>query len=119
MTEGVFSLERRERIMDPLDFARAYKFGKKAAGEVLILYSLANGRNINRVGFSVNKKKAGGAVRRNRIKRLLKEAYRLNKDNFSVGWDLIIIPRMAKKRIALDDYKKDFLKQAKRNRLIK
>ncbi len=59
----------------------------------MVLYVYRTGGESARLGVSVGKKSAGGIVRKNRIKRLLREAFRLNKDNFGPGWDLVVVPR--------------------------
>ncbi|AZR74935.1 ribonuclease P protein component [Anoxybacter fermentans] len=67
--------------------------GNSYANNILVLYILKHPEDpVQRVGFSVSKK-IGKAVKRNRVKRLLKEAYRLNKHRLMEGIDLIIIPR--------------------------
>lgn len=62
------------------------------AGRTLVVYCLRRGGGEARFGFSISKK-AGKAVVRNRIKRVLKEICRLNRQWFREGCDYIIIPR--------------------------
>lgn len=76
------------------DFRKIYKHGKSFANKYLVVYILKNNLNINRVGFSVSKK-VGKSIIRNRVRRLLKESYRLSCDeNIEVGYDLIFIARI-------------------------
>jgi ribonuclease P protein component len=58
----------------------------------LIIYVRENGLPHSRTGFSVSRK-YGGAVQRNRLRRLLREAYRLEKAGLPVGIDIVVIPR--------------------------
>ncbi len=58
----------------------------------LVLYARKNGTQTNRVGITVSKK-LGGAVVRNRIRRRLREVYRLNEHRFAKGWDLVVVAR--------------------------
>ena len=58
----------------------------------LVLYARKNRTQGNRVGITVSKK-LGGAVVRNRVRRRLREAYRLNEERFAPGWDLVIVAR--------------------------
>lgn len=62
------------------------------AGPYLILYARKNRGETNRVGITVSKK-LGKAHIRNRIRRRLREAYRLNEDKFQPGWDIVVVGR--------------------------
>ena len=57
-----------------------------------MLYARPNHTNGNRVGITVSKK-LGHAVVRNRIRRRLREVYRLNEDKFQPGWDIVVVAR--------------------------
>ena len=74
------------------EFRRVFREGKAAAGNYVVVHAVPNGLEIVRVGFPVGKK-MGGAVRRNRIKRLLREAVRLSGAMPRLGYDLVIVPR--------------------------
>ena len=74
------------------EFKRLYNKGKSAASQHAVLYCRRNGRGENRLGFTVSTK-LGGAVERNRIRRRLREIYRLNEDKMRVGYDLVIVAR--------------------------
>jgi ribonuclease P protein component len=58
----------------------------------LVLYARPNKLGINRVGITVSKK-LGHAVVRNRVRRRLREVYRLNEDLFQSGWDVVVVAR--------------------------
>ena len=62
------------------------------AGPYLILYARKNRTEQNRVGITVSKK-LGKAHIRNRIRRRLREAYRLNEEKFQSGWDIVVVAR--------------------------
>ncbi len=62
------------------------------ANSCLVLYARPNRLGINRVGITVGKK-LGHAVVRNRIRRRLREAYRLNEGQFQPGWDIVVVGR--------------------------
>ena len=62
------------------------------AGPYLVLYARKNRTGINRVGITVSKK-LGKAHIRNRIRRRLREVYRLNEDLFTSGWDIVVVAR--------------------------
>ncbi len=74
------------------DFQTVYREGKSYADKYLIMYVRPNGTKQNRLGISVSKK-VGNSVVRHRIKRLVKENYRLKEDQFQCGVDIIIIGR--------------------------
>ena len=62
------------------------------ANSYLVLYARKNHSATNRVGVTVSKK-LGCAVVRNRIRRRLREVYRLNEDKFAPGWDVVVVAR--------------------------
>ena len=82
-----------ERINDPATFRKAFERRKSASDASLIVYGLENGLEIARLGVSASKRKVREAHDRNRVKRLLREAFRLNKAGLAPGVDLIVVPR--------------------------
>ena len=72
-------------------FRRLYATSGQANG-YLVLYARPNRLNINRVGITTGKK-LGHAVVRNRVRRRLREVYRLNEDRFTPGWDIVVVAR--------------------------
>lgn len=84
----------REHLRRPADFRRVYDGKCSASDPCLIVYAHANELSWNRIGFSVSRR-VGGAVKRNRVRRLLREAYRLTRCDRAGGFDLVVIPRHA------------------------
>lgn len=74
------------------DFQVVYKNGKSYANKYLVMYVLENHTKENRLGISVSKK-VGNSIIRHRITRLIRESYRLQKNNFLNGYDIVIIAR--------------------------
>ena len=72
-------------------FRRLYATSGHANG-YLVLYARKNRMNTNRVGVTVGKK-LGHAVVRNRVRRRLREVYRLNEERFAPGWDIVVVAR--------------------------
>ena len=87
-----FGLSRRERLVRLRDFEATYRERNSAADSRLVLYAHANGLAHSRLGLSVSGR-LGGAVARNRFKRVCREAFRLHKHELPPGFDLIVIPR--------------------------
>jgi ribonuclease P protein component len=79
-------------MKSPAAFDRTYARRKSASDGVLIVYACENGLSHPRLGCSVSRK-VGGAVVRNRVKRLFREAFRLEQAALPAGVDLVVIPR--------------------------
>lgn len=73
-------------------FRRLYAKGNNVANRYLVLYCRRNGSPENRVGITVSKK-LGCAVVRNRVRRRLRECYRLNESVIFPGFDIVIVAR--------------------------
>ncbi len=82
-----------ERLRDPKDFRRAFARKRSVSDASIIVYGVENGLDYPRLGISVGRKRVRKAKDRNRVKRLLREAFRLNKANLPAGVDLVIVPR--------------------------
>jgi ribonuclease P protein component len=80
------------RIRRGADFQRAFRRRASVADSCIIVFGHPNGLPHPRLGLSVSRK-VGGAVMRNRWKRLLREAFRLARPQLPDGIDLIVIPR--------------------------
>ena len=91
------------RIMESLkktaDFRNVYQNGKSLANKYLVMYVMENNREKNRLGISISKK-VGNSVIRHRVKRLVREAYRLQEEKFASGLDLVVIARVTAKNIS-------------------
>lgn len=74
------------------EYRNVYSRGKSFADRYLVIYFLANNSDYCRFGFTVSKK-TGNAVTRNRVRRLLKEACRLNNNVFTNGFDIVFVAR--------------------------
>lgn len=74
------------------EFRALYARGKSSAGAFLAVYTRPNRTGHTRLGITVSTK-LGNAVVRNRIRRRLREAYRLNEDKLRPGTDLVLVAR--------------------------
>ena len=73
-------------------FRRLYRKGASSANAYLVLYCRKNGSTENRVGLTVSAK-LGHAVHRNRLRRRLREIYRLHEQQFARGYDFVVVAR--------------------------
>ncbi len=76
------------------DILRVYKYGNSKANKYLVMYALKRGEL--GIGISVSKK-VGNSVVRHRIKRLIKESFRLNKQLFNVNYHYVFIAKKSAK----------------------
>lgn len=74
------------------DFRRLYSRGRSAAADCLAVYAMRNRYGAGRLGITAGVK-LGHAVQRNRVKRLIREAYRLHKHELRPNTDLVIVAR--------------------------
>ena len=73
-------------------FRRLYQKGHSTVNKQLVIYCRKNNLQENRIGLTVSAK-LGHAVVRNRIRRRLREIYRLNEARFQPGWDIVVVAR--------------------------
>ena len=85
-----------ESLKKNKDFYKVYNNGKSFANRYLVMYVLENHTPNNRLGISVSKK-VGNSVIRHRVKRLIKESYRLHEEMFNSGLDIVVIARATAK----------------------
>ena len=82
----------RSTLKKNSDFRRLYSKGKSAVDPYLVIYCRRNKGGVNRVGYTVSTK-LGHAVTRNRVRRRLREIYRLNSHRLRSGYDIVIVAR--------------------------
>ena len=99
------------------DFIKVYKKGRSKANPILAMYVLINGTAYNRLGISVSKR-VGKSVIRNRVKRLIREAYRNYSGEVKEGYDIIIIARTGTKEASYKYIEKWTLNLLERHKLI-
>ena len=94
----------RHRLRLQRDFDRVFARRCSAGDGLLVVYADANDLEWSRLGIKVGKR-LGGAVVRNRIKRRIREAFRLRQQELPTGLDLICIPRPGPSaRAGADDF---------------
>jgi ribonuclease P protein component len=83
----------RGRLSRSAEFERVYRQGRSTANRHLVLYAFpSSSAEGPRLGLSVSRK-VGGAVQRNRVKRLLREAFTHEQDGLKRGQDVVVVAR--------------------------
>ena len=98
-------------------FRRLYKSNGQA-GPFLVLYARRNRTGVNRVGITVSKK-LGKAHIRNRIRRRLREVYRLNEAMFQPGWDIVVVARSRALSADFGELTRSYLALAKKAGILR
>jgi ribonuclease P protein component len=81
---------RNERVRRRVEYQQIYDRGVRTHGRYLTMFTLSNNLPVGRLGIAATKK-LGGAVERNRAKRLIREVFRRNK--LAPGFDIVVIPK--------------------------
>jgi ribonuclease P protein component len=85
-------LPRECRVVRKAEYDAVYREGRRRSSREFTIFVRPNGLDLSRFGWSI-KKALGSAVRRNRIRRRLREILRLHRQEISPGWDIVIHPR--------------------------
>ena len=99
------------------EFRRLYSKGANAATPHLVIYARRTKRDTNRIGITVSTK-VGKAVTRNRIRRRLREIYRLHEDKMAHGLELVIVARVRAAEASYRELEKSFVKACKKLELL-
>ena len=84
------SFRAHERIRRRVEFKQVYERGTRVHSRYSTVFMLPNDRGVGRLGIAATRK-LGGAVQRNRAKRLIREVFRRNK--IADGFDVVVIPK--------------------------
>lgn len=99
-------------------FRRIYRRGSSCANRYLVLYCRRNGQSCNRVGLTVSKK-LGNAVVRNKLRRRLREIYRLHEAEFRCGFDIVFVARSGANDASYQQLERAYLALARKGGLLR
>lgn len=85
-------MQKTEPIRENYIYRGLYKNGKSVVTPFFVLYYRPNRKSVNRLGLTASKT-VGNAVKRNRSRRVLREAYRLLEPTLCSGFDLVLVAR--------------------------
>ena len=114
----MFKLRKSEIFRGKHDFNAVHSKGRSFANHALVLLVVHDERYNGKVGFAAGKK-LGGAVVRNRVKRLMREAYRLNKNFLHGDCAMILVGRKFMVTAKFPDAQKAFRDLCRRAKLFK
>ena len=85
-----YCFKKSEHLKKERDFMHVLKIGIRNSDSIMTVYSVPNSLDYNRLGIIVAKKRVKSAVARNHLKRLIREAFRLNNSILLQGFDVIV-----------------------------
>ena len=88
--KGSFRFTKKERIAQPQDFRKVMRLGRRISSRNFVLFIQKNGNTFHRLGMVV-KKEIGPATFRNRVKRYVREFFRLHKHQIKNSYDIILM----------------------------
>ena len=89
---GSFSFLKKERLLNRKDFVNLNRLGKRYHTAHFNILFRENGLGITRLGITASKK-IGNSVKRNGIKRFIREFFRCNKAHFPQGYDIVVVAK--------------------------
>ena len=111
-------LSRRQRILSPLLFREAFDNGKSYTGKALVMWIRQGDDAEQRLGVVAAKRTFRHAVDRNRAKRLLREAFRLNRWRMKTNADVVLLARFKILKMKRQDVEKDLLNVFKNAHMV-
>ncbi|MBI3600107.1 MAG: ribonuclease P protein component [Nitrospinae bacterium] len=105
---GSESFGKNERLLKRWQYKEVYDKGWRVNKGVFVIYGLKNEQGYTRIGISVPKR-VGTAVKRNRVKRLVREVFRKIKDKFTEPHDIVIAAKKGAEELSYKDVEKIFL----------
>ncbi|WP_090554570.1 ribonuclease P protein component [Natronincola ferrireducens] len=110
-------MKTANRLRKNEDFRKVYRQANSMANKLLILYIRKNDLEYTRAGFTVSKK-VGKSVVRSKVKRKMRESYRLNDNKFIKGYDLVFIAREGCKEASFQEIESALLHLMRKKKLL-
>ncbi|MBQ1241664.1 MAG: ribonuclease P protein component [Oscillospiraceae bacterium] len=110
-------MKERTTVKENYEFRRMYSKGKSGVSSYLVVYFRPNRRGNNRLGVTVSAK-LGHAVVRNRIRRRIREIFRLNQPKLKQGYDMIVVARGRSVRASYQEMDRAFLSVCRKLELL-
>ncbi len=105
------------RLKKNWEFKRVYRKGRTVVSRNIVLYYCPNGKNFNRIGFSISKK-VGRSVVRNKIRRIYREAYLRIEEKLYKGYDFILIARKPAVDVSFQEACKELFNLCRKGKLL-
>ncbi|MGH9449493.1 MAG: ribonuclease P protein component [Terriglobia bacterium] len=103
------SFPKSLRLLRRPEYRRVYEEGRRGSARACTIFYRSNGLSQTRLGITAPKA-LGNAVRRNRIRRRLREVFRLNRAAIPPGWDIVLNPRASVANIPFPALVKEILR---------
>lgn len=110
-------MKKTESLKKNRQFQEVYRTGTVRANKYLVMYVSENKSDGNLLGISVSRK-VGNSVVRHRLKRLIKESYRLHEDIFNSGLNIVIIARAMSVSSSYEDVERALLHLGKLHGIV-
>ncbi len=107
-----------DRLTQRWEFQRGYKKGEKYWNRHLVIYVFRQSLYSTRLGITVSKK-IGNSVKRNRVKRLIRESFRLSQQQICQGYDIVAVGRSAAVGVKRQQIQASFLQLLQRAKVCR
>ncbi|HEV2233982.1 MAG TPA: ribonuclease P protein component [Terriglobia bacterium] len=97
------------RLLRRAQFKRVYDEGQRRSASICTIFFLSNGLSQTRLGVTTPVR-LGNAVFRNRLKRRLREVFRLHRETIPGGWDIVLNPRQSVAKVAFPTLVREILR---------